>query len=135
MKARPCMASRRCHRIVKFLRTLLLIGSSCGLFSAIKAAPGEDPLASWRTGVQIHAVAPEAGHHTIHAYFNTCPESPDGKYVLYYTSSTPEGEKGDLRMLERASGKETLIAASITTEWRKRLSFQTGQFPRRQGCL
>ncbi len=62
------------------------------------------------------SVAPDQNRHSIHAYFNTCPESPDGKHVLYYTSTTPEGEKGDLRILERATGKETVIAHDITCE-------------------
>lgn len=62
------------------------------------------------------SVAPDQNRHSIHAYFNTCPESPDGKYVLYYTSSTAEGEKGDLRILERATGNETIIAENITCE-------------------
>jgi hypothetical protein len=62
------------------------------------------------------AVAPDQNRHSIHAYFNTSPESPDRKHVLYYTSSTPEGEFGDLRILERATGQETVIADKITCE-------------------
>lgn len=101
---------------MKHILSLVLIGAFCVPAFTVKAAANEDPLASWRTGVKIHAVAPDAGHHTIHSYFNTCPESPDGKYVLYYTSATPEGESGDIRILERATGKETIIATGITTE-------------------
>ena len=62
------------------------------------------------------AVAQDQGRHSIHAYFNTCPESPDGKHVLYFTSSTPDGEKGDIRILGRAAGKETILAKDITCE-------------------
>lgn len=54
--------------------------------------------------------------HVIHSYFNTSPESPDGKYVLYYTSGTRNGESGDIRILERATGKETILASGITAE-------------------
>lgn len=69
----------------------------------------------WRSA-QKRPVAPDQNRHSIHAYFNTCPESPDGRHVLYFTSSTPEGESGDLRILERATGKETIIARDIVTE-------------------
>lgn len=75
-----------------------------------------DPLAPWRADVKTRPVSSLTNRHVIHTYFNTCPESPDGKYVLYYTSGTPEGEKGDLRILERATGKETILAQDITTE-------------------
>jgi Tol biopolymer transport system component len=61
-------------------------------------------------------VAPGQDRHSIHAYFNTSPESPDGKRVLYFTSDTPEGEHGDLRVLDRASGRETIVARDVTTE-------------------
>lgn len=101
---------------MNLIHTLLLTGSCWALASNASAESPQDPLAPWRSGAKIHAVAPEAGHHSIHSYFNTCPESPDGKYVLYYTSTTPEGETGDLRILERATGKETIIAANLTTE-------------------
>lgn len=101
---------------MKRLISLFLIVSCGALPVALKAETKESPLAPWQSGVKIHAVAPGTGQHSIHAYFNTCPESPDGKYVLYYTSATPEGESGDLRILERATGKETIIAANLTTE-------------------
>src|SRR3954463_854034 len=80
------------------------------------AEPSGDPLAPWRAGVKLHPVAPGQERHSIHAYFNTCPESPDGKYVLYYTSGIASGEEGDLRILERATGKETVIATGIHCE-------------------
>jgi hypothetical protein len=75
-----------------------------------------DPaLEAWRSP-QVHPATPRVDRHVIHAYFNTCPESPDGKYVLYYTSTTAEGEKGDLRIVERATGRETILADNIETE-------------------
>lgn len=72
-------------------------------------------LEAWKH-TEKHAIAPDASRHSIHSYFNTCPESPDGKHVLYFTSSTPEGERGDLRILERTTGKETIIAENIVCE-------------------
>ncbi|HSG70861.1 MAG TPA: hypothetical protein VLA12_10625, partial [Planctomycetaceae bacterium] len=75
-----------------------------------------DLLASWREGVTIKPVAPHADRHVIHSYFNTSPESPDGRFVVYYTSQTAEGELGDIRVLERSTGKETVVARNIVTE-------------------
>lgn len=85
------------------------------LFFAFACTAAWGQLAAWRSA-QKHAVAPDQSRHSIHAYFNTCPESPDGKFVLYYTSTAPDGEKGDIRMLERSTGRETILAENITTE-------------------
>lgn len=79
-------------------------------------AQADDPLAMWRSGVTIRPVAPHSDRHVIHSYFNTSPESPDGRFVVYYTSRTAEGELGDIRILERSTGKETIVARNIVTE-------------------
>lgn len=100
---------------MKVIRTLLATVGVLLPWVAAANGPG-DPLAVWRQDVQIRPVAPEGERHVIHAYFNTSPESPDGKYVLYYTSATRQGEKGDLRIRERATGRETVLAREITTE-------------------
>lgn len=98
------------------LKTSLLLALTAAALFVPARADEPDPLASWRAGVKIQPVSPHRDRHSIHAYFNTCPESPDGKHVLYYTSSTPEGELGDLRILDRGTGKETIIATDIATE-------------------
>jgi len=98
---------------------LLLLALPLALALPLSAAdpPPQDPLLQpWRSDVTIQPVAPGLKRHSIHAYFNTCPESPDGRYVLYYTSPTPEGESGDIRIRERATGEETILATGITTE-------------------
>ncbi|MDQ3814279.1 MAG: hypothetical protein M3347_10055, partial [Armatimonadota bacterium] len=95
---------------------LLLLGATCPTHADNNADNTTDPLAPWRTGVKIQPVSPLTDRHVIHAYFNTCPESPDGKYVLYYTSGRSEGELGDLRLKERATGKEAILSENITTE-------------------
>lgn len=89
-----------------------------GVFAAAVVSLGQsaDPLAPWRSGVKIRPVAPQSDLHVVHSYFNTCPESPDGKYVVYYTSQANNGESGDIRLLERSTGKETVIATNVTTE-------------------
>jgi len=73
---------------------------------------------------KISAVAPRTEQHSIHGYFNTSPESPDGRYVTYYTSTTPEGEKGEIRVLERATGKERTLVTGINTEDAHRVACQ-----------
>lgn len=93
---------------------LLLVGAA-GIVTGEPAA-ATDPLASWRQGVTIQTVGAHRDRHVIHAYFNTCPESPDGRFVLYYTSATADGETGDLRVLERQTGRERVLAAGIVTE-------------------
>lgn len=98
------------------LRTLLRVSLFSLAASLTARAADADPLAPWREGVTIKAVADLKDRHTIHAYFNTCPESPDGKYVLYYTSAAVDGETGDLRIRERSTGKETIIATNLHTE-------------------
>jgi Tol biopolymer transport system component len=84
--------------------------------AAASLSHATDPaLERWKSATH-HPVSALTDRHVIHAYFNTCPESPDGKYVVYYTSDTSEGEKGDLRIREQSTGKETVIARDINTE-------------------
>src|SRR3569833_888720 len=54
-------------------------------------ARSDDPLAPWRTEVTEQDEEPAANEHTIHAYYVTCPESPDGRKVLFYASPTRNG--------------------------------------------
>lgn len=86
------------------------------LTAASASAQDPDLLEPWRSGVKIQPVAPELARHVIHAYFNASPESPDGRHVLYYTSETAEGETGDLRVRDRSSGAEKIVARNITAE-------------------
>lgn len=97
----------------------------CGLMSwmslmlagrAAAAEKPDDPLAPWREGVRVHPVSAQPGRHTIHSYYVTSPESPDGSKVLFYASTTPEGHTGELRILERATGQERVIAKGVTVE-------------------
>lgn len=82
----------------------------------IAQAASDDPLAMWKTPVKVQPVAASQDRHSIHTYYLTTPESPDGRKVLYYTSTTPEGYTGDIRVLERATGRETVIARGVTVE-------------------
>lgn len=90
------------------------------LFAALfawvtNATAADENLQRWK-GAAREPVSALADRHVIHSYFNTCPESPDGKLVVYFTSGAREGERGDLRVLDRATKRETVIARDITAE-------------------
>ncbi|HEX5105872.1 MAG TPA: hypothetical protein VFV87_18770 [Pirellulaceae bacterium] len=78
-------------------------------------AADESPLDAWQGNVKVSLVSP-AERHSIHAYFNTSPESPDGRWVLFYTSALPEGHRGEIRIRERANGEEILLAGNVNVE-------------------
>ncbi|MEO6787509.1 MAG: hypothetical protein ABI318_15365, partial [Chthoniobacteraceae bacterium] len=91
---------------------------------AFSAAATDDPLAPWRSGVKISVVAPKEGRHTIHSYFNTCPESPDGRYVLFYSSTAKDGHHGEVVIRDRKSGEEKVLATNINAEDAHRVACQ-----------
>ncbi len=67
---------------------------------------------------------PHSERHTIHGYYTGSAESPDGSHVLYYTSATLEGHEGDLRVRDRLTGVETVIAENIVAEDAHRVACQ-----------
>jgi hypothetical protein len=83
-----------------------------------------DPVAAWSKDVTIKPVSPIEGRHTTHSYYLTNPESPDGTRVLFFTSTDPRGHLGEIRMIERATGKETVLADNIHTEDAHRVACQ-----------
>ncbi|HEY6167222.1 MAG TPA: hypothetical protein VI454_04225 [Verrucomicrobiae bacterium] len=102
-------------KILPFLGALMVV-------AGIQAA--DDPLAPWRSGVNIRTVVSDSNRHTIHSYFNTCPESPDGKRVIFFSSTTPDAHRGEVRMLERATGKESMLATNVICEDAHRVACQ-----------
>jgi hypothetical protein len=76
----------------------------------------DDPLAPWRTGVSIRPVVLDEQRHSIHAYYNTCPESPDGKWLLFYTSTTEDGQHGEVRIRNRSTGDERVLVRNLDVE-------------------
>ena len=93
-----------------------LIFSLCVSVVAARAGVADDPLAPWRGDMQIHAVDPKGERHTIHSYFNTCPESPDGRWVLFYSSTANDGHHGDVCIRDRKTGEEKILATNINAE-------------------
>jgi len=86
-------------------------------------AEGE-PLARWREGVQVRPAAPGEGRHAVHSYFNACPESPDGKWVLFFASTARNAERGEVCVRNRATGEERVLARGVNTEDAHRVACQ-----------
>src|SRR6185369_6623628 len=86
---------------------------ACVAPAAFARGDDGDPLAAWRSGVQVRPVISDASHHSMHSYFNTCPESPDGKWILYFASSAADGQRGDVRIRERVGGTEKVLVKNL----------------------
>jgi len=91
--------------------------------AAAHAAIDSDPVAPWKRATK-RPVSEVPNRHTIHTYFNVSPESPDGRYVLFYTSTTPEGYTGEIRIQERATGRETVLVSNLNCEDAHRVACQ-----------
>src|SRR5262245_14974713 len=87
---------------------MFLIGNASILYA-------RDPLDAWRQGVTITPVCKE-DCHSIHSYFVSYPESPDGRWVLFYASKVPTGYEGEIRIVERSTGKMKVLAGDVTVE-------------------
>lgn len=99
--------------------------SACLLiFGAAAACLADDPVAAWSRGVTIRAVSAVGNRHTTHSYYLANPESPDGTHVLFFTSTDSQGQAGEVRMIERATGKETVLAENVHTEDAHRVACQ-----------
>jgi len=96
---------------------LLLVGAltmSALTTSAWVVEP--DPVQPWRQNVKIGPVSRVVGRHSIHAYYVCNPESPDQKSVVFFTSTDPAGHVGEIRILDRATQQETVLAENVQTE-------------------
>jgi hypothetical protein len=72
--------------------------------------------ARWSEGVKISAVKSPPHSHSLHAYFNTSPESPDRRYILFFSSARPAADRGNICITERLTGKIKTLAEDITVE-------------------
>ena len=88
------------------------------------AADPPAPLAGWGDAATVRPVLPDAGRHTIHTYYATSPESPDGTRVLLYTSADPAGHRGQVAAVERATRAVTVLARDVVTEDAHRVACQ-----------
>lgn len=104
------------------IATFVLWGLCLAFVAHAKAE--DDPLAGWRSGVKIRVVSPTDGRHTLHSYFNTCPESPDGRWVLFFSSTAKDGHRGEVCIRDRQSGEEKVLASNINAEDAHRVACQ-----------
>lgn len=86
------------------------------MMRAIPEGTQSAALAPWAAEVSVRPVSSQPDRHTIHSYFTASPESPDGRWVLYYASTTPEGYVGELCIHERATGVEHVLVRGVTVE-------------------
>lgn len=93
-----------------------LISFCSGLACGVSPAIAEDVLGPWREGVEVRAVDGAADRHSIHTYFNTCPESPDGQWILFFTSVSRDAHHGELRIRHRLTGEERVLARDLHVE-------------------
>src|SRR5262245_21382000 len=70
----------------------VMLGSAANI--ALAQANSKDELAPWKADFKVAPVSAN-DHHSIHAYFNTSPESPDGRWILYYASITADSHDGE----------------------------------------
>ncbi len=108
--------------LIAALALTALLLTPCLTLRAADAS--DDPLAPWRGDVKISVITPMDGRHTIHSYFNTCPESPDGRYVLFYSSTAKDGHHGEVVIRDRKSGEEKVLATNINAEDAHRVACQ-----------
>jgi hypothetical protein len=88
------------------------------------AEPAVDSVAPWTSGVRIAPVSTVSGRHSMHSYYLSNPESPDGTRVVFFTSTDPAARIGEVRMIERATGRETVLAENVRTEDAHRIACQ-----------
>jgi hypothetical protein len=84
--------------------------------------PSDDLLAPWRSAV-VRPVWRQPAH-TLHSYFNACPESPDGSKVVLFCSRQPDGHVGQVVMIDRAGGEAAVLADDVAVEDAHRQAYQ-----------
>ncbi|MDR1190763.1 MAG: hypothetical protein LBK60_03740 [Verrucomicrobiales bacterium] len=94
------------------------------LWHSLQSLTVSDPqLLAWQDA-ECRPVPAAPDRHAIHSYFNLCPESPDGGSVLYFTSAAVDGERGELRVLNRVDGVERIIVSGLVAEDAHRVACQ-----------
>jgi hypothetical protein len=103
---------------------LALLLATVGTAQSAEPEEAASPLAAWQAGVKVKAVCGEAESHSIHSYFNTSPESPEGKYVLFFRSGQPEAQLGEVCIYNRKTGEVRVLAEKVETEDAHRVACQ-----------
>lgn len=110
--------------ILFFVAIALAATAAAQTLRRLESADIQSPnLLAWRNS-EVRAVVPEGAAHSIHSYYTTNPESPDGRYVLYFHSVSQDGEFGDIRMIDREDGSVLTLKTGITAEDAHRVACQ-----------
>ena len=108
--------------MTRILSRLILSASLCslGLLLALlrsETAIADSPLDRWKSDLTVRPVlAKDSAVHSVHSYFNTSPESPDGKHVLFYRSDLPDAVRGEVCIKDLQSGEIKVLAGNIEVE-------------------
>src|SRR5262245_54803418 len=110
-------------------RRSVLISALAGAASvmAARSSSGKDstdPMTRWQSGVTVSPVSRIANRHTMHTYYLLNPESPDGRKVVFFASTERAGHVGQICVLDRQTGKETVLADDVHTEDAHRVALQ-----------
>lgn len=90
---------------------------------AVCASVQAGELDAWKSNVKISQVAP-GERHTIHSYYVANPESPDGQWVVFFSSTTLDAQLGEVVIRHRTSGDEKVLAKDVSTEDAHRVACQ-----------
>lgn len=79
----------------------------------------ENSIGLWRDNFSISRLAVPSENHSLHSYFNTSPESPDGKQVLFFLSPQTDALHGDLCLFDRENGGIRVLESAIEVAHRQ----------------
>lgn len=88
------------------------------------SAPRHQALGFWGGEIAVRPACALTGAHVLHAYFNACPESPDGRHVLAFVSDQTTAEVGHLVVIERISGAVRELTGELIVEDAHRQAYQ-----------
>ncbi|MBW3541775.1 MAG: hypothetical protein KY476_16025 [Planctomycetes bacterium] len=79
-------------------------------------AEADDDVGPVASRARVRPVLAEADCHSIHSYYVSSPESPDGQRVLLYRSAARDGHRGEIVVFERSSGALRVLAENVEVE-------------------
>ena len=106
-------------KLIRLVRSSVSIGllSLLSWNVLIQVAESASPLDRWRTDVSVQPVLEKnAQVHSVHSYFNTSPESPDGKQVLFFRSKLADAQSGEVCIKNKQTGEIKVLAGNIEVE-------------------
>jgi hypothetical protein len=88
------------------------------------AAARSDALSLWQQGFEVVPLLPRDARHTIHSYYVASPESPDGRHVVYFSSTAADAHRGDVCIVDRTTRQQTVLARDVSVEDAHRVACQ-----------